>query len=120
MVDYTFYRSQFLGRSLTEEEWSEFSPRALAQLNQYKRTYTVTSPEARSEDMAVCAMTEVVAAIAAAQSGTGTIAAASIGSVSVSYGNAAAAMDLSPKGQARELYNAASMYLDIYRGVGVC
>ena len=49
----------------------------------------------------------------------GPVQSASIGSVSVSYGGSAAqAVDLTPKGQARELYRCASLYLDIYRGVG--
>ena len=115
MVDYDFYKSAYLGSSITEQEWPAFCARAEEQLARYKRIYTVTPPEETSEAMAVCAMAEVVAAIAAAQSGTGAVASASIGSVSVSYGNAAA-MDMTPKGQARELYSAACRHLDIYRG----
>lgn len=115
MVDYEFYKSTYLGSSITEQEWPVFRARAEEQLAKYKRIYTVTPPEETSEAMALCAMAEVVAAIAAAQSGTGAVTAASIGSVSVSYGSNAA-IDLSPKGQARELYSAACRYLDIYRG----
>lgn len=94
-----------------------FEARAAAQLAQYKRTYTVTAPEETSEAMAVCAMADVVAVIAAAQSGTGVVTSASIGSVSVSYANAANSVDLSPKGQEKELYRCACQYLEIYRGV---
>jgi len=68
--------------------------------------------------MAVCAMADALAYFTAAQNGMGAVAAASIGSVSVSYGNAANAVDLSPKGQAKELYRCASLYLEFYRGVG--
>ena len=46
---------------------------------------------------------------------TSAVTSASIGSVSVSYGNIAS-IDLSRSGQARELYDAARRYLDIYRG----
>lgn len=115
MVDYNFYKSTYMGSSITEQEWPAFCARAEEQLARYKRIYTVTPPEETSEAMAVCAMAEVVAAIFAAQNGFGAVASASIGSVSVSYGNAAS-MDLSLKGQSRELYSAACRYLDIYRG----
>lgn len=115
MVDYDFYTNTYQGSSITVEEWPVFQSRAEDQLTRYKRIYTVTPPEETSEAMAVCAMAEVMAAISAAQSGAGAVTSASIGSVSVSYGNSAA-IDLSPKGQARELYSAACRYLDIYRG----
>lgn len=115
MVAYDFYKGSYLGSTITEADWPVFCARAEEQLARYKRIYTVTPPEETSEAMALCAMAEVVAAIAAAQSGTGAVASASIGSVSVSYGSNAA-IDLSPKGQARELYCAACRYLDIYRG----
>ena len=48
----------------------------------------------------------------------GPVSSASIGSVSVSYGGASGGVDLSQKGQAKELYRCASLYLDIYRGCG--
>lgn len=118
MVDYGFYFSEYCGCSISSEEWEMFARRAQEQLNSYKRIYTVTAPEENSEAMAVCAMADALAYFAAAQNGAGgAVSSASIGSVSVSYGNAANAVDLSPKGQARELYRCASMYLDIYRGV---
>lgn len=115
MVSYDFYQNNYLGSSIPEQEWPALSTRAQDQLNRYKRIYTVVAPEENSEAMAVCAIADVIASIAAAQNGTGAVTSASIGSVSVSYGNAAT-VDLSPKGQARELYAAACRYLDIYRG----
>lgn len=78
----------------------------------------VVTPQVVCEAMAVCAMADALAYFTAAQNGMGAVASASIGSVSVSYGNAANAIDLSPKGQAKELYRSASMHLDFYRGVG--
>ncbi len=120
MVDFNFYRDTYLGSSITECEWDVFAARAQDQLNKYKRIYTVTAPEENSEAMAVCAMAEVLAYFTAAQNGMGAVASASIGSVSVSYGNSANAVDLSPKGQAKELYRCATQYLEFYRGVGGC
>ena len=115
MVTYEFYKNTYLGGSITEQEWPALSSKAQSQLERYKRIYTVVAPGKASEDMAVCAMAEAIASISAAQSGAGAVTSASIGSVSVSYGGVST-MDLSPKGQARELYDAARIYLDIYRG----
>lgn len=115
MVTHDFYKTAYLGSSITEQEWPTLSARAQEQLNRYKRIYTVIAPDENAEAMAVCAMTEVIASISAAQSGAGVVTSASIGSVSVSYGGVSS-LDLSPKGQARELYEAARRYLDIYRG----
>lgn len=117
MVDYSFYRGQYAGSAVTPEEWNQLATRAQSQLDKYKRIYTVTAPEETSEAMAVCAMVDALAYFVAAQNGTGAAVSASIGSVSVSYGNAGNAVDVSPKAQERELYRCACLYLDIYRGV---
>lgn len=118
MVDFEFYTDTYRGTSIPERDWAAFCQRAEAQLARYKRIYTVTAPEEHSEAMAVCAMADALAYFAAAQNGTGgAVSSASIGSVSVSYGGDAS-VDLSPKGQAKELYRCAGLYLDIYRGVG--
>ena len=118
MVTYDFYKSVYGGSSLTEAEWPEMEKRAAEQLSRYKRIYTVTAPDEDAEAMAVCAMADALAYFAAAQNGTGAaVTSASIGSVSVSYGSMGT-VDLSPRGQERELYRCARQYLDIYRGVG--
>ncbi|MBO4939368.1 MAG: hypothetical protein J6C98_10300 [Oscillospiraceae bacterium] len=119
MVGYDFYIDSFKGGSVTVEEWPLFEARAAEQLARYKRIYTVSAPDENAEAMAVCAMADAIAFFAAAQNGAGgVVSSASIGSVSVSYAGAAQAVDLSPRGQARELLRCAGMYLDIYRGVG--
>ena len=115
MVGYEFYVNDDLGCSIPEQEHCFYAARAKEQLDHYKRVYTVEAPNAKAEELAVCAMADVLYAIASAQNGAGAVSSASIGSVSVSYGGAAS-MDLSRKGQARELYEAACRYLDIYRG----
>lgn len=115
MVDYEFYVNTYRGCAMPDAEFSFYAARAEDQLKQYKRIYTIEAPAADSENMAVCAMAEVIAAIAAAQNGSGAVTSASIGSVSISYGGVTS-VDLSRKGQARELYDAARRYLDIYRG----
>lgn len=118
MVDFTFYQETYRGTSLTPEEWQLFGRRAEDQLARYKRIYTVTAPEENAEAMAVCAIADSLAYFCAAQNGSGgSVASASIGSVSVSYGGGQA-VDCSPKAQERELLRCARLYLDIYRGVG--
>ena len=118
MPDYAFYQSVYGGDSLTAEEWLALSKRATDQLARYKRIYIVTAPDENAEAMAICAMADALAYFAAAQNGIGgAVASASVGSVSVSYAGAAA-VDISPKAQAKELYRCASQYLEIYRGVG--
>lgn len=120
MVTYEFYRGTYNGSSITETDWPMYCQRSQDQLNKYKRIYTVTAPEKTSEAMAVCSMAEALAYFTAAQNGMGAVASASIGSVSVSYGNATNTVDISSKGQAKELYRCATQYLEIYRGVGGC
>jgi len=122
MPDYDFYRNTYHGSAVSEEEWPEYEARAAEQLARYRRMYTVTVPEDMpdGEERAVCTMAEALHSFDLFASGEGgPVQSASVGSVSVSYGSAAAQMmDLSPKGQARELYRCACRYLDICRGVG--
>lgn len=120
MADYFFYRNDYRGSTIPEEEWPAYEGRAAAQMERYKRIYTIAAPGPDSETMAVCAMAEALYGFdLLLNGGGGPVQSASIGSVSVSYGAAAAqAVDLTPEGQARELYRCASLYLDIYRGAG--
>ena len=120
MVDYEFYSSVYHGGAIPADNWAELEARAADQLRRYKRIYTVTAPDEQAEGMAVCAMAEALHNVDLIVSGdAGAVQSASIGSVSTSYGSAAAtAVDVSEKGQAKALYRAACLYLDICRGVG--
>ena len=121
MVAFEFYTDTYKGGVISKEDWPRYEARAAAQLARYKRIYTVTTPEDSSdaESMAICAMAEALQGFDLIANGEGgAIQSASIGSVSTSYGSAGAqAVDVSPAGQARELYRLACLYLDIYRGV---
>lgn len=121
MVKYTFYTNKYRGGSIPKEEWPGYERRAAAQLARYKRIYTVTSPEGMpdAEELAVCAMADALYSFDLIANGEGgPVQSASVGSVSVSYGGVSGmAIDISPKGQAKELYRCACMYLDVYRGV---
>ena len=112
MVDYAFYKTVYLGGSIPPEDFSRLAARAGEQLARYQRLYRVTAPKADSADRAVCAMAD---ALYYYETAANTPQSASIGSVSSSRG---AAVDLSPKAQARELYRCAALYLEIYRGCG--
>lgn len=121
MTDWDFYCNVYHGDAIPLENWVYYELRAAEQLERYRRIYTVTVPADMpdSEQCAVCAMAEALYGFDLLLSGEGgPVQSTSIGSVSVSYGAAAAqTMDLSPKGQARELYRTACRYLDICRGV---
>ena len=123
-IPYEVYLNTYHGNYVPSEEWSAYAARGAEHLARYKRKYIVTVPEDQpdGEAMAVCAMAEALYGFDLLAGGEGgPVQAASIGSVSVSYAGAAAQMaDLSPKGQAQELYRCACRYLDIYRGVGGC
>lgn len=106
MVTYQFYSGTYHGGSISPEDWPAAEREARASLERYRRSYTVTAPGEHSEDMAICAMAEVLYSNAQASG----LSSASIGSVSVSY----RAPD--PKQLKRELFETATMYLDIYRG----
>lgn len=122
MVDYKFYTDTFHGGSISAKDWPIFEARAADQLAWYKRIYTVTVPDdvMDAESKAICAMADALAYFTAALNGAGgPVSSASIGSVSTSYAGASGgSVDLSAKGQAKELYHCACLYLDIYRGVG--
>lgn len=120
MPDYDFYLNVYRGEDIPPEEWLLYRERAAEQLEQYKRIYTVTAPEPDSAGRAVCAIAEALHGFDLLASGQGgPVQSASVGSVSVSYGGSIAqAVDLSSKGQARELYRTACRYLDICRGAG--
>ena len=119
MTGYDFYAGTYHGGAISAEEWPAYVGRAEDQLTRYKRIYTVTLPGPDSEAMAVCAMAEALYSFdLLANSEGGPVQSAAIGSVSVSYGGAAQTLDLSQKGQERELYRCACRYLDICRGVG--
>ena len=114
MADYEFYASVYMGDSIPENEFPRPAKRAGEHLSRYKRIYTVSAPDENAEAMAVCAMADAFYAFDSVANG-GNVQSASIGSVSASYGSEPS-IDISQKGQAKELYRCACLYLDIYRG----
>lgn len=118
MVTYSVYEDGFHGAAIPVADWPYYASRAEDQLEQYKRVYCVTEPKEGAESMAICAMAEALYSFDAALNAGNNVNSASIGSVSVSYAGAGAKVDVSPAGQARELYRCAKRYLNIYRGCG--
>lgn len=120
MVGYEFYQIDYSGGSIPHEDWPQYECRAADQLRRYKRIYAVSATDEDAERMAICAMAEALYGFDLIANGEGgPVQSVSVGSVSVGYGSAGNnAVDISPAGQAKELYRCARLYLDIYRGVG--
>ena len=115
MADYAFYTGTYMGDSIPEDDFPRLAARSGEQLARYKRIYTVTATEPDSEDKAICAMADAMYYFEEVLNG-GLTTSSSIGSVSSSQQIQGA--DISTKAQSKELYRCASLYLDIYRGVG--
>ena len=111
MVDYDFYADVYLGSLIPEKAFPEMAMRAGEHLARIQRNYRVTAAGSDSLHMAICAMAETLYAHAKRRGG---VAAASAGEVSVRYETGESA----GKSLKRELYEKASIYLEISRGVG--
>ena len=105
MVDYTFYKTVYLGSAIAEKSFPGVAAQAEAVLGRFKRSLRVESSGEDSEKLAICAMAEVLYA----QSKRRGIRSTTVSGVSVSYQDT--------KSANRELMDAACVYLDIYRGV---
>ena len=110
MADFAFYRDVYLGAAIPEKAFSGMALRAREVLERFQRIYQVTVPGEDSYKMAVCAMAESLYAHSKRRGG---VTAASVGEVSVHYGDSRQA-DTQLQ---RELYGKAAIYLDISRGV---
>lgn len=110
MADFGFYTDAYLGSLIPEKAFPEMALRAEEHLNRIRRHYRVTADGADSLNMAICAMAESLYAHSKRRGG---IIAASVGDASVRYGSGKD----SDRTLARELYEKASIYLDICRGV---
>jgi len=102
MPDFTFYREIYLGCAIEEKCFPRLAARAAEYLERLKKNYRVEGGE-QAQAMAICAMAEVL--LNPRKPG---VRAATVGGVSVQYGE--------DSGDS-ELYRAAGVYLDIYRGV---
>lgn len=100
MADYEFYTGVYLGNSMTVGDFSRLAKRAETQIAAYKRRYAV-SGETGAEDMAVCAMADVLYYFEQ------TPQSVSVGGVSQTDRQ---------YDEKHELYRTARQYLDIYRG----
>jgi hypothetical protein len=107
MVSYDFYQNTYLGSALSEVAFKQAAARAESFLSMLERKCYVAPCGEDSRAMAVCAVAEVLAENHR-QSG---IKSQSIGGVSVTY------MDDADSKLHRKLLQAASVYLDICRGV---
>ena len=105
MADYGFYVGTYLGDRIQEKAFPQLAAQAAGVLESYDRHYRVTGGE-DARKMAICAMAECLQEHHRYCRHT----AASVGNVSVRY-------EMPRESLERRLYKAASVYLDIYRGV---
>ena len=110
MADYAFYTDVYLGSAIPEKAFTGMALRAREALDRLKRIYRVEIPGEDSLKMAVCAMAEALYAHGKRRGG---VTAAAVGETSVRYENS----NQADKQLRRELYDQASIYLDISRGV---
>ena len=113
-VTYQFYVDTYHGGAISQEEWPAAEREARATIERYQRIYTVTEPGESASQMAVCAVADALYAYATESANP--VSSASIGSVSVSYASESKSEEA--KNRNRDCFDAASQYLDIYRGVG--
>ena len=106
MADYAFYVNNYLGSLIPENAFDGMAFQARQYLNKWKRLYRVESSGPETENMAVCAMAETLWSYR--KEG---LYSARVGSITVRY-------DVNRNALAKELYEKASIYLDIYRGCG--
>ena len=111
MADFAYYKDTYLGTAIPEKAFPGMVQRAQETLQYFQRIYRVNIPGEDSLNMAICAMAEAVYAASKRRSG---VTAASVGEVSVHYGSSESA----DKALQRQLYEKASIYLEISRGVG--
>lgn len=106
MANYEFYVNYYVGSAIPEKAFSGVAAQAQRYLDKLKRVCRVKSSGQEAENMAVCAMAETLW-----DRRNETMASANVGSVSLHYATGKTSLNL-------ELYQKASIYLDIYRGVG--
>ena len=110
MADYAFYTDVYFGEQIPEKAFSGMARQAQAYLERLQRIYRVTVSGEDSLKMAICAVAETLYAHGKRRGG---VTAATVGEVSVRYENTQQA----DRQLNRELYEQASIYLDICRGV---
>lgn len=110
MADYAFYTDVYLGSAIPEKAFAGMALRAKEALSRLQRIYRVEVPGEDSLKMAICAMAEALHAHAKRRGG---VTAAAVGETSVRYESS----DRADRQLRRELYEQASIYLDISRGV---
>ena len=110
MTDYSFYADTYMGSLIPEKAFPEMALRAGEHLARIQRKYRVTASGTDSLNMAICAMAETLYAHSKRRGG---VTAAAVGEVSVRYESG----ESNRRSLQRELYEKASIYLDIYRGV---
>ena len=112
MPSFEFYQSCYGGEALSREEFGHYAGEGRRVLEGYQRRYRMIPLEEDADRLAVCRMAEVLQYFEWAENG-GQAAGLSVGSMSRS---GVPLPDLSRKNRSAELYRAAGLYFEIYRG----
>lgn len=107
MVDFEFYANDYLGSAIPEKHFSGVAAQAQRYLDRLKDTYRVVSSGVEAEKLAQCAMAETLW-----DRRNDGVSSSKVGNMTVRYAQDKTSLR-------RELYEKASIYLDIYRGVDV-
>ena len=111
MADFGFYKNVYMGELIPEKAFPGMALRAKEYLQRLQRIYQVVVSGEESLKMAVCAVAEAIYVHSKRRGG---VTAAAVGQVSVHYDSS----DQTERLMQREMYEKASIYLDISRGVG--
>ena len=105
MVDYAYYRDEYLGELIPQKAFPGLIRQAAAELRRLCRDYVVQGGTEENA-MATCAMAEELYRCA----GRAGLSGAAMGSVRVQYA------PITQRQLLARLYSKAAVYLDIYRG----
>lgn len=114
MPDYEFYRTRFGGSDLNAADFARYAAGGQRLLKSWQRRWQFLPAEPHADELAVCQLAETLAYFDWAENG-GATGGISVGSVSC---KGRSLPRLTPKTKAQELYRAAGLYFDIYRGPG--
>lgn len=112
MPDYQFYTGVFGGDSIPRQEFDRYAREGWAELEKFRRKYTLTPVVPDAEWMAVCQLAETLAWFDWAENG-GLCGGVSVGSMAMT---GVALPPVGPKAKSAELYRSACLYFDAYRG----
>lgn len=119
-VTYGYYEGVFYGSAIDENSWDGYEARSRESFTMLEAQCKLVPYDGDYEAAranAICAMAEQMQNFDFVANGTGGIASASIGSVSVSGGRAADVIDVSERGRGSTLLKCVQTYFNVFTGL---